>query len=88
VTAIPAACLESCGRMRLHCTVQSFLGYSGGEDTHSQHRRRAGQRSGGARFHLRPPINAAIFLSIRGLGSGRVGTQPNTLNWGKGRLLF
>jgi hypothetical protein len=69
----------------LHCAIFSRLQWRRG---YSQHRRRAGQRSGGARSHLRPPINAAIFLSIRGLGSGRVGTQPNTLNWGKDRLLF
>lgn len=49
----------------------TFPGYSGGADTHSSTAQ--ARRSSTAvvpRSHLRPPIKAAIFLSIRGIGSG------------------
>lgn len=54
----------------------ALTGYSGGEDARSR-------RRGAAvvpRHRLRPPIKAAIFLSIRGLG--RVGTQRHPARTG------
>ena len=100
---IPAACRESCWQVRraedeaalCNLTQQSSKprgSERGRPPSRLQWRRGRSQRGRGAavvpRPRLRPPIKAAIFLSIRGL-SGGVGTQRHPARTGeKGRLLL
>jgi hypothetical protein len=71
----------------LHCAIFSRLQWRRGHSLAAQAPRRAAER-------WRPLPSAATHkccdLSLNPrprVGSG-LGTQPNTLNWGKGRLLF